>query len=192
MGARAVRPHPAHGTDTIPEQNNDIVLMFNEHLFMAQGFSVDGIRPNILRAFEANEVNTFFTFDRREGLKWSDGVPVTTEDIRFMYEDVFLNEELTASFPAKFRAGGSPTGGIVDLQIVDDYTFTMAFAEPFGSLLSELTIKGWQGYTDIMQPAHHLKQFHIDYTSLDEMRFDLDVMPTWETSGGRCSPPRTA
>ena len=160
---------------SIPEVNNDVIIMLNEHLFMAPGISVDGIRPNILRAFEANEDNTFFTFHLREGLKWSDGVPVTTEDIRFMYEDVYLNEELTPSFPAKFRTGGSPTGDIVDLQIVDDYTFTMAFTEPYGSLLSELTIKGWSGYTDIMQPAHHLKQFHIDYTSLDEMRADLNA-----------------
>jgi len=158
-----------------PGSQNDVIIMVNEHFFMAPGISVQGIRPNILKGFEANEENTFFTFHMREGLKWSDGVPVTTEDVRFYYEDVLLNEKITPSFPAQFRSGGSPKGDIVDLQIVDDYTFTMAFTKPYGQILSTLTIKGWTGYTDIMQPAHHLKQFHIDYTSLDKMRTDLDA-----------------
>ena len=158
-----------------PDWNPDIFIMLNEHLLMAPGISVDGIRPNVLRAFEANDDNTVFTFHLRKGLKWSDGMPVTTKDVRFMFEDVYHNEELTPSFPAKFRAGGRPDGEIVDLQIVDDYTFSMAFTEPYGTLLSELTIKGWQGYTDVMQPSHHLQQFHIDYTSLDDMRAALDA-----------------
>ena len=142
--------------------NPDIFIMMNEHLLMAPGIGVDPIRPNIVRDFEVEDDNKVFTFFLREGLKWSDGEPVTTEDVRFVYEDIYLNEQLTPSFPAKFRAGGSPSGEPMDLEIIDDYTFRISFAEPYGGLLRELSIKGWQGYTDLMRPSHYLKQFHAD------------------------------
>ena len=90
--------------------NPDIFIMLNEHLLMAPGIGVDPIRPNVLKDFKVEDDNKVFTFYMREGLKWSDGEPVTTEDVRFVYEDIYLNEQLTPSFPAKFRAGGRPDG----------------------------------------------------------------------------------
>ncbi|MEZ4867218.1 MAG: ABC transporter substrate-binding protein [Caldilineaceae bacterium] len=159
--------HMAHGD---ADWNPDIFIMLNEHLLMAPGIGVEGIRPNIVKAFEVNDDNTQFTFHLREGLKWSDGEPVTTEDVRFMVEDVYQNEQLTPSFPAKFRAAGKPTGEPMQLEVMDDFTFRLTFTEPYGGFLRELTIKGWQGYTDLMQPAHYLKQFHADYTTMDELK----------------------
>lgn len=150
----------AHGD---ADWNPDIFIMLNEQLLMAPGIGVEGIRPNIVKAFEVSDDNTTFTFHLREGLKWSDGEPVTTEDVRFMVEDVYQNEQLTPSFPAKFRAAGKPDGEPMALEVTDDFTFRLTFAEPYGGFLRELTIKGWQGYTDLLQPAHYLKQFHADY-----------------------------
>jgi len=40
------------------------------------------------------------------GLKWSDGTPVTTEDVRFTWEDIYGTKEITPTFPNKFRDGG--------------------------------------------------------------------------------------
>ena len=42
-----------------------------------------GIHGNVVKSWEANADNTVFTFKMREGLKWSDGEPVTTEDVKF-------------------------------------------------------------------------------------------------------------
>ncbi len=158
--------HMAHGD---ADWNPDIFIMLNEQMLMAPGIGVEGIRPNVLKAFEVNDANTEFTFHMREGLKWSDGEPVTTEDVRFMVEDVYGNEQLTPSFPAKFRAAGKPNGEPMTLEIIDDFTFRLTFAEAYGGFLRELTIKGWQGYTDLMQPAHYLKQFHADYAEPDAL-----------------------
>lgn len=159
--------HMAHGD---ADWNPDIFIMLNEHLLMAPGIGVEGIRPNIVKAFEVNDDNTQFTFHLREGLKWSDGTPVTTEDVRFVVEDIYQNEQLTPSFPPKFRAAGKPDGEPMTLEIIDDFTFSISFAEPYGGFLRELTIKGWQGYTDLMQPAHYLKQFHADYATAEELQ----------------------
>ncbi len=171
--------HMAHGD---ADWNPDIFIMLNEHLLMAPGIGVDGIRPNILKAFEVNEDNTQFTFHLREGLKWSDGEPVTTEDVRFVVEDIYQNEQLTPSFPAKFRTGGSPSGEPMQLEVIDDFTFSLTFTEPYGGFLRELTIKGWQGYTDLMQPAHYLKQFHADYAAeadLKAMLAEANLQDEW-------------
>ena len=44
-----------------------------------------GTEPDIAAGSEINADNTAITIFLREGLKWSDGHPLTTEDIRFAY-----------------------------------------------------------------------------------------------------------
>lgn len=152
----------------------DIFVMINEPLLSAPSLTVQDIRGNILKDFEVNDDNTEFTFHMREGLKWSDGEPVTSEDIRFTYEDVLLNEKITPAFPSRFRTGGAPDGDPMQLEIMDDYTFKASFSEPYGGFLRQIVIEKWVGYTELLKPAHYLKQFHADYTSMDELRPHLD------------------
>jgi len=141
-----------------------------ENLLVAPGIGVKDIKPNIVEKFEVSKDNRIFTFRLREGLKWSDGYPVTTDDIKFTYEDLLLNDKLTPVFPARFRSAGKPDGEPMKLEILDDYSFRISFKEPYGGFLREITVKGWSGYTDLIKPAHYLKQFHIKYTSLDKLK----------------------
>jgi len=76
-------------------------------------------------------------------MKWSDGAPFTTDDVRFWYEDVLLNEELTPQINKKWAPGGEVMQLIVD----DDYTFRLRFVPGSG----------------FWSPKHYLKQFHINY-----------------------------
>ena len=69
-----------------------------------------GIKGNVVKSWEANADGTVFTFKMREGLKWSDGQPVTTEDVKFAYEDVLLNDKITPIFPTYLRSGMSAPG----------------------------------------------------------------------------------
>jgi peptide/nickel transport system substrate-binding protein len=153
----------------------DVFVMMNEPLLISPGIGVTSIRGNMLKDFEVSDDNTEITFFMREGLKWSDGEPVTSEDIRFTYEDFLLNEQLTPAFPRRFRTGGAPDGEPMELEIVDDYTFKVKFAEPYGGFLRQLVIEGWVGYSELLKPAHFLKQFHIDYTTLEDMKPALDA-----------------
>jgi peptide/nickel transport system substrate-binding protein len=152
-----------------PDWNPDIFVMINEPLLSAPDLGVDGIRGNVLKDFEVNEDNTEFIFYMREGMKWSDGEPVTTEDVRFVYEDVYLNEKLSPTFPRRFRTGFAATGEPMSLEVIDDYTFKITYPEPYGGFLRNLVIEGWNGYTELIRPAHYLKQFHINYTTLEEL-----------------------
>ena len=54
------------------------------------------IIPNIARAYEVSDDQTTFTFHLREGHKWSDGEPFTTEDFRFYFEDILGNSRSDA------------------------------------------------------------------------------------------------
>ena len=70
---------------TNPGWNPDVFIMLNEHVLMAPGISIKNVRGNVFEDFKIENDNTKFTFYLREGLKWSDGKPVTTEDV-----DLFL------------------------------------------------------------------------------------------------------
>ena len=157
-----------------PDWNPDVFIMLNENVLAAPGIGVTGIYGNVVEGYTVNEDNTVFEFNLRQGLKWSDGEPVTTADVRFAYEDILLHETYTPSMPNKFRAAGSPAGTPMDLQIADDYTFTIAFDDSYGGFLRELSIKGWQGYTDLFKPAHHLMPIHTDHGDEAEIQAMID------------------
>ncbi|WP_157930461.1 ABC transporter substrate-binding protein [Glycomyces xiaoerkulensis] len=117
------------------------------------------IRPNIASSFEQNDDASEFTITLREGVKWSDGEPLTTADVDFAFNDVALNEELTTAVPTELS---SPDGTPIELEIVDDYTFIVRFNTP-KPLFREDMAKGVSGQRFTMYPRHYLEQFHIDY-----------------------------
>ena len=146
----------------------DVFVMNNEPLLNTPGILGEEVTGNVLKGYEISADETEFTFYLREGLKWSDGVPVTMEDFRFTIEDVLFNEEITPIFPAYLRAGGTSEGNPFEFSIVDDWTFRLTFDEPYGGLLIRLAIQGWRGYSELLKPSHYLKQYHKDYVDADE------------------------
>jgi peptide/nickel transport system substrate-binding protein len=147
----------------------DYFLSLNEGLLGAPGIGTKDIRGNILEDVKVSNNNRVFTFRMRKGLKWSDGYPVTTDDIRFTYEDVLLNEKLTPVFPSEYRSQGDPMGEKMKLEILDKYTFRISFKDRYGGFLTQLAIEGWATYSDLLKPFHYLKQFHIKYTPLEKL-----------------------
>lgn len=125
----------------------------------------------LMKAVEINEDNTVFTFTMRKGLKWSDGHPVTMEDIVFAFEDVIMNDKITPVFPMWLRSGGRPDGEPVKLEVIDDYTFRYIFAQPYGHFLTSIGVSSrWGSYHSLLKPAHYLKQFHIKYTPMEKLK----------------------
>ena len=171
----------------------DVFVMLNEPLLSAPDLSVQGIRGNVLESFEVSDDNTVFTFKMREGLKWSDGTPVTTEDVRFTWENIYGNDKLfPGGVPARFRTGYDPGGDPMTLEILDDYTFKLTATKPYGGFLRNITIEGWNGYTVLVNPSHVLKKWHPDFTPIEEMAEELaknnltDEWWTLFTSQKRC------
>ena len=142
-----------------------------EPLVWAPGaFNYDmGIYGNVLLDWEANEDYSSYTLHMREGLKWSDGTPVTTADVDFTWNDVILNEEITLVPSNYLRTGSDPAAALATVEILDDYTFTVTFDEQYGSFPAQLAIAQWRGYQDFLKPGHYLKQFHADYADAEEL-----------------------
>jgi peptide/nickel transport system substrate-binding protein len=152
----------------------DIFVAMNEPLLMAPKIGVQGIVGNVVKEFKVENNNQDFTFTMRKGLKWSDGQPVTSADVDFTWNDMYANDKLNPTgVPSMFRNGYAADGDPGKLTIVDDFTFKIQFTKPYGGFLRNLTIEGWKGYTDLINPSHFLKAYHIKYTSIDKMTDDL-------------------
>ena len=119
------------------------------------------VAPGLAKSWEVLDEGRTYVFHLREGLKWSDGHPLTSEDFLFFYEDHLCNTEISPVFPSWLKAGGQP----VEVTAPDPYTVVFSFAEPYGIFLEMLAYRGnW-----ILGPKHYLKQFHPKYTDLDKL-----------------------
>ena len=73
----------------------------------------------VMKSWHASADGRVFTWYLREGLKWSDGTPYTTEDIMFWYEDVALNTEISQNIPSCLQ---QESGNPVKLDVIDDFS----------------------------------------------------------------------
>jgi len=128
------------------------------------GETGDSMVPDIVEGYKVSDDNKTFTFYLRKGLKWSDGKPVTTEDVSFAFNDVLLNDKLTPVFPIELTAGGKRC----EVKIIDSYTFQVSFSEKYGGFLNGLGTR-LRGYNWFFLPKHYLKQFHPNYTPLEKL-----------------------
>jgi peptide/nickel transport system substrate-binding protein len=135
--------------------------------------SADEVKPCLFKAFEISDDQTSITWYMRKGLKWSDGEPCTTEDVRFQFEDVAFNEVISPTISRDYRSRRLATGEVMDFEVVDDYTFTTTFAEPGLHLISLRSGYSANWHT-FMRPFHYMKQFHKDYADPTEFKAMLD------------------
>jgi peptide/nickel transport system substrate-binding protein len=134
------------------------------------------IMPNIAESWEVSDDLMKFTFTLRKGLKWSDGEPVSTEDVRFGWEDALMDTDITPVLGSGWRSGGKPGADPMVLTIVDDYTFTTEFTAPYGRFVRNMGVGAlWGAYMELMKPFHYLKAFHATYTSTADMKAALDA-----------------
>ena len=136
----------------------------------------DAIIPDLFKALEIGDGGKTYTFDMRKGLKWSDGEPFTADNLMYLYEDVWLNEDLSPNGPPGWLKVG---GESVVVEKVDDYTVKYVFPAPYGVFMLNVAYQGegmWEG------PAHYMQQYHAAYvekTDLDKMVAD-GGFETWD------------
>ncbi|HDH03652.1 MAG TPA: hypothetical protein ENH15_05350, partial [Actinobacteria bacterium] len=145
-------------------------------LVRQQGGNSGIFEADMAERWETNDDASEWTFYLREGLKWSDGMPFTTADIEFWYENVLLNEELMPTVPTYL----SPGGEVMTLEVLDETTFTLTFVQPHPLFLLGVTqgtgmdvsvnFDDWS-----MQPKHYMEQFLPDAEGLDARIADAGV-----------------
>lgn len=114
------------------------------------------IEPDILEWLEVKD-GRVFTMKLREGHRWSDGTPFTTEDFRYYWEDVATNEELSPVGPEiVFRVDGE----LPEVEVIDETTIRYSWSKPNPFLIPALA---GARPLEIFVPSHYLKQFHPKY-----------------------------
>lgn len=129
-----------------------------------EGLASRDFHPNVAREWEVTEGGRVFTFRIHEGIRWSDGEPLTAKDIAFWYEDVILNTDLTPTVPRWLRPVGAPPA---KFEMLDDYTVRFTFEEPFAFFMEQLA--GPEGNAVFGFPKHWASQFHGDYADPDQL-----------------------
>jgi len=113
------------------------------------------VEPGFLERWEVSADAKSYTFYIREGLKWSDGHPVTADDMLFWGNDVLVAKELTPTIASFFQ----PSGQVVKVSKIDTYTVRLDFAAPYGLFIQRITHPS----AEMIRPAHYLKQFVPKY-----------------------------
>lgn len=112
--------------------------------------------PDILADMIAEDERVY-TLKLREGHKWSDGHPFTSEDFRYFWEDVANNEELSPSGPPRSLRVRNE---LPVVEIIDETTVRYSWSQPNPTFIPSLA---GAAPLFIYRPAHYLKQFHARY-----------------------------
>ncbi len=137
-----------------------------------------GIVPNIAESWDVSDDVTTYTFHLRKGMKWSDGVDFTADDIMFYINDVLFNTELSAGGPS---ADWLPSldADQFKAEEIDPYTVKFIFPHPNGTFLYQVAT--WAGRLITWFPKHYLMQFHKTYNpdGIDALVAAEDGVEDW-------------
>jgi len=135
------------------------------------------VGPGVVESWTSNADTSEWTFRLRAGLRWSDGHPVTTDDILFWWQDMATYDAYTPEgVPDECR---SAKGTACSLTAKDAHTFVMRFDAPAPLTADRLALwtngYGGNGPSWIV-PSHFVKQFHPKYNK--------KVPKNWVAPGG--------
>lgn len=122
------------------------------------------IVPDILKDVEVTDGGRVFTLHLREGHKWSDGHPFTTDDFLYFWEDMAHNEDLFPSGPPSYM---KIMGHYPEVEALSKTVIRYSFPVPNPDFLPGLA---QARPNQIYAAKHYLSQFHPNYVPVDELQ----------------------
>jgi len=92
------------------------------------------VEPALAQSWEVSEDGLTWIFHLRPGVLWSDGRPLTADDLLFTIDEIIYNENIDTPWRDALLIGGERLG----LEKVDELTVKMELPRPFYPLLSVL------------------------------------------------------
>lgn len=130
--------------------------------------------PDICESFTVEE-GRIFTFKLRDGHKWSDGEPFTSDAFRYFWEDVANNDELMPTgVPKVLTVGGQPA----KVEYPDPLTVRYSWDKPNAEFLPQLA---GASPLFIFRPGHYLKKYHKKYQDAEKLKAAVEEagQPSW-------------
>ncbi|MEM1425001.1 MAG: ABC transporter substrate-binding protein, partial [Cyanobacteria bacterium P01_H01_bin.130] len=121
--------------------------------------------PALAEGWEISDDGQRYIFTLRENLRWSDGEPLTSDDVVFSFNEVYFNPKIPSSTADVFRIG--PDRKFPTVTALDERLIEVVLPETFAPLLNAMR-------TEIL-PAHALRDTVTETNSKGEPVF----LTTW-------------
>lgn len=145
----------------------DISILTSDFLIDQNGVTGD-IEPELAESWTISGDKLKYVFKLREGLKWSDGQPLTADDIVFSFNEIYLNEKIPTDQRDGLRIGEQRR--LPKVTKLSDRQIEFTLPEPFSPFLRSLI-----GIT--IYPAHVLK----DSITTSDGNGNPKFLSTWGT-----------
>lgn len=116
----------------LSQESNDVFGYIYEGLLSTNGKTGE-LEPGLAESWEISPDQRTIAYKLREGLKWSDGEPLTVDDVVFTYNEIVFNEAIPSSDSDIFRIGEQ--GLFPTVRKLDDRRVEFTAPEPFAPLL---------------------------------------------------------
>lgn len=125
------------------------------------------IEPALAESWEFAPDKKRIVFTMRQGLKWSDGQPLTVDDVIFTYNDIYFNEKIPTDIRDILRIGKNRL--LPSVRKLDERRVEFTVPEPFAPFLR---------YTGLaILPAHALRES----VTTKDANGNLKFLSTWGT-----------
>ena len=135
------------------DSNGWTQMTINVEGFLKWNRDVNGFRPNIVTSWEWNDEATELTVTFRQGIKWSDGDPMTVDDYLFWWNDMVLDENVPVNAPF----GTTVRGELMSVDKIDDYTLHFSFPHA-NPLFMEYKSRGAYHSSIHIVPEHYMRE----------------------------------
>ncbi|GAB1540297.1 ABC transporter substrate-binding protein [Scytonema sp. NUACC21] len=95
------------------------------------------IEPDLAESWEISNDKKHIFFTLREGLKWSDGEPLTADDVIFTYQDIIFDSKIPTDWKDSLKIGSS--SAFPKVQKISDRQVEFTLPEPFAPFLYTTT-----------------------------------------------------
>ncbi|WP_019639757.1 ABC transporter substrate-binding protein [Paenibacillus fonticola] len=124
------------------------------------------VEPNVAKGYDVNEDATEYTIYLRKGMKWSDGMPFTADDVVFYWEHMLIPETFGKALYDCYYSVDPVSGekARADVAKVDDYTVKVTFKHSNVMFLERLAIDNkW-----FFAPAHYYKTILAEFVGEEQ------------------------
>ncbi len=115
------------------------------------------VLPNIAESWSVSEDGHVTTIRLRPGIKWSDGVPLTSNDFMFSFNHDWLDPEMQPLTNVAVRGAS--------FVVIDDLTFQIVFPRPNPTFVNYYAFYASRW----VDPMHFFKDYHPAYRDRDEL-----------------------
>ncbi|WP_017652045.1 ABC transporter substrate-binding protein [Fortiea contorta] len=104
---------------------------------ITENYETGKVEPALAESWQISDDKLKIVFTLRENLKWSDGQPLTVDDVVFTYNDIYLNEAIPTDVRDVMRIGESKK--LPTVKKVDNRRVEFTIPEPFAPFLRTTT-----------------------------------------------------